>query len=89
MHIEFLKTFLEVAKCGSVSKVAEQIGISQPSLSRQLRVLEDEVGLKLLVRRHRGMKLTPAGAAFRRKIMRVVGQLDRAMEEMRTYPPRV
>ena len=57
--------FVAVADAGSLTVAAEQtLHTSQPSLSRQIRDLEDEVGARLLTRRARGIELTPAGRVF-------------------------
>jgi LysR family transcriptional regulator, cell division regulator len=64
--------FLEVANSLHVSRAAERLGISQPSLSISIQRLEDLVGAALLVRTRAGVKLTPAGDLFvrRAKVLR-------------------
>jgi LysR family transcriptional regulator, hca operon transcriptional activator len=65
MELRHLKYFVAVAEEGSLTVAAEKrLFTAQPSLSRQLRALEEEVGAPLLVRRARGIELTPAGRAF-------------------------
>ena len=65
MELRHLRHFVAVAEAGSLTVAAEQtLHTSQPSLSRQTRDLEDEVGARLLTRRARGIELTPAGRAF-------------------------
>ena len=65
MELRHLRYFVAVAEAGSLTVAAEQtLHTSQPSLSRQIRDLEDEVGARLLTRRARGIELTPAGRAF-------------------------
>lgn len=61
MDIQLLRLFVEVARHGSVTAAARELGMSQPTLSRQVRRLETELGLKLLERRTDGVALTPAG----------------------------
>lgn len=56
-----LQAFMEAARSGSIRKAAEVLGLSQPSLSRSLTVLEREVGTSLLRRSVRGVSVTPAG----------------------------
>ena len=64
MELRHLRYFVAVAEAGSLTVAAEQtLHTSQPSLSRQIRDLEDEVGARLLTRRARGIELTPAGRA--------------------------
>jgi LysR family transcriptional regulator, hca operon transcriptional activator len=65
MELRHLRYFVAVAEAGSLTVAAEpKLHKSQPSLSRQIRDLEDEVGAPLLTRRARGIELTPAGVAF-------------------------
>src|SRR5438046_9919230 len=65
MELRHLRYFVAVAEAGSLTVAAEQkLHTSQPSLSRQIRDLEDEVGAQLLRRSARGIELTPAGRAF-------------------------
>lgn len=65
MELRHLRYFIAVAEEGSLSLAAEKrLHTAQPSLSRQMRDLELEVGAKLLVRGARGIELTPAGRTF-------------------------
>src|SRR5712675_2424065 len=65
MELRHLRYFVAVAEAGSLTVAAEQrLHTSQPSLSRQIRDLEDEVGAQLMTRAARGIELTPAGRAF-------------------------
>ena len=61
LHVE---GFLEVARRGSVSRAAEALFITQPTLTARLHALEGELGVKLFVRTPRGMRLTDAGRAW-------------------------
>src|SRR5258707_2727976 len=65
MELRHLRYFVAGADAGSLTVAAEErLHTSQPSLSRQIRDLEDEVGAQLLTRNARGIDLTPAGRAF-------------------------
>jgi LysR family hca operon transcriptional activator len=65
MELRHLRYFVAVADAGSLTvAAARKLHTSQPSLSRQIRALEDEVGAQLLTRSARGIELTPAGRAF-------------------------
>ena len=61
MEIRVLRYFLEVAREGNITKSAAYLHISQPTLSRQLKELEEELGKKLFVRSNYSVKLTEAG----------------------------
>jgi LysR family transcriptional regulator, hca operon transcriptional activator len=65
MELRHLRYFVAVADAGSLTVAAEQkLHTSQPSLSRQIRALEQEVGTELINRSAHGVELTPAGRAF-------------------------
>ncbi|MDH5670676.1 MAG: LysR family transcriptional regulator [Myxococcales bacterium] len=61
---EHLQTFVAVARTGSLTAAAEQLGISQPTAGRHMRALEEALGVALFVRHSRGLELTEAGAAL-------------------------
>jgi DNA-binding transcriptional LysR family regulator len=69
-----LRAFLAVAECGSLSRAAQQIGSSQPTLSRQMTALETQVGAALFERTRRGLRLTEAGEALRLPVQRMQEQ---------------
>src|ERR1700732_4590754 len=76
MELRHLRYFVAVAEAGSLTVAAERIlHTSQPSLSRQIRDLEEEVGAQLLTRTARGIELTPAGRAFLDHARVVVSQV--------------
>src|SRR5580698_7616138 len=65
MELRHLRYFIAVAETGSLTVAAERrLYTSQPSLSRQIRDLEEEVGAELFSRSARGVELTAAGKAF-------------------------
>src|SRR6516165_4368617 len=65
MELRHLRYFIAVADAGSLTVAAERkLNTSQPSLSRQIRDLEQEVGVQLMHRSAHGIELTPAGKAF-------------------------
>ncbi len=84
MELRHLRYFVAVAEAGSLTVAAERkLHTSQPSLSRQIRHLEDEVGTPLLTRRARGIDLTPAGRAFLDHARVVLSQVEAAAEAAR------
>jgi LysR family hca operon transcriptional activator len=84
MELRHLRYFVAVAEAGSLTvAAARKLNTSQPSLSRQIRDLEDEVGAQLLTRRARGIELTPAGLAFLEHARSVLSQVETATEAAR------
>jgi LysR family hca operon transcriptional activator len=84
MELRHLRYFVAVAEAGSLTVAAEQrLHTSQPSLSRQIRDLEDEVGAQLLRRSARGIEMTPAGRAFLDHARSVLSQVEAAGEAAR------
>lgn len=81
-----IESFLAVARLGNVSRAAEEMFLTQPTLTARLKALEVEVGDPLFVRTSRGMRLTDAGREFLPHAERVVGGLaegKRAVAELR------
>jgi LysR family transcriptional regulator, hca operon transcriptional activator len=84
MELRHLRYFVAVAEAGSLTvAAARKLHTSQPSLSRQIRDLEGEVGAQLLTRRARGIELTPAGRAFFEHARVVLSQVEAAAEVAR------
>jgi len=65
MEIRVLKYFVAVAEHGSVSAASREVHVAQPSVSRQLKQLEIDLGVQLFDRGYGGLTLTPAGERFR------------------------
>lgn len=84
MDLQRLRTFLRVAELGSLSKASDRMRIAQPALSRQIRILEDEIGAPLFARHRRGMELTPAGEALMNRVAGILRQLDQAVADVRS-----
>jgi LysR family hca operon transcriptional activator len=84
MELRHLRYFIAVAEEGSFSNAAERrLHTAQPSLSRQMRDLEFEVGVKLLERKARGIALTAAGQIFLDHARLLLMQLEAATEAAR------
>lgn len=84
MELRHLRYFIAVAEEGSFLTAAEQrLHTAQPSLSRQIRDLESEVGVKLLERRARGVVLTAAGKVFLDHARLALSQVEAAAEGAR------
>ena len=76
MNLKQLNTFVHVAELGSLSKASDRLRTVQPALSRQIRMLEDELGVELFSRHGRGMALTEAGDLLRTRALAILRQLE-------------
>ena len=83
MDIRVLKYFLAVAREQSFSVAAERLYLSQPTLSRQLKELEDELGKPLLNRSSKGVTLTEEGMILRARAEEIVALVDKAENEVK------
>jgi LysR family hca operon transcriptional activator len=84
MELRHLRFFVAVAEEGSLLAAAQRrLHTSQPSLSRQIRDLEEEVGVRLLERQARGVALTPAGRVFFDHARLALAQVDAATDGAR------
>lgn len=82
MEFRVLKYFLAVAKVENISKAAEEINISQPALSRQLMDLEEELGVKLLVRSKKRTVLTEEGYLLKKRAEEILTLVDKTLDEL-------
>lgn len=76
------KAFLAIAKKENLSAAAEIIGLTQPSLTKRLANLEEDLGNKLFERHRRGMELTAAGRLFLARALRIEQEYGQAREEI-------
>lgn len=81
MDVRVLRYFLTVAREASFSRAADALYMSQPTLSRQIRDLEEELGTTLFVRTNRNVTLTRDGMRLRRRAQEIVELMDRTREE--------
>src|ERR1700712_4029881 len=79
MDIQQLKNFLTLCDTLNFRKAAEQINIVQPALSRQIQLLEQEIGATLFNRTKRAVALTVAGNFFRQETTRIMHDLDKTI----------
>jgi LysR family hydrogen peroxide-inducible transcriptional activator len=82
MDIRQLRYFSAIVRAGSFTRAAEELGISQPSLSQQIRVLEQQVGNPLFERLGRSIRLTLHGEALRRPAADILQQVAEAKSSM-------
>jgi LysR family transcriptional regulator, nitrogen assimilation regulatory protein len=71
-----LKTLIHVAELGSLSKAADRLNIAQPALSRQIRLMEQELGVYLFERHGRGMVITETGRDVLEHATRIMAELE-------------
>lgn len=83
MNLRVLRYFLTVAKEQSFTKVAEQLNLTQPTLSRQLAALEEELGAKLFDRGGRSITLTGEGVLLKRRALEIVEMEDKILSEFK------
>lgn len=77
-----LAALVAVAEAGSITRAAARLGYTAPALSQQLAKLEREAGAELLVRHHRGARLTAAGELLAGRARRVLDEMDQARHEL-------
>lgn len=84
-----LRAFEAVARRLSFRAAAEELHLTQPAISRQIRALEDELGATLFSRGTRHVELTPAGATLMRSVAPLLMQLDRTVRSIRSSQARL
>jgi DNA-binding transcriptional LysR family regulator len=87
--LEALRVFVRVAERGSLTAVARELGMAQPTVSRLLKELEASLGTVLIQRTTRRLALTEAGASFYDKASTVLRLLDEAREDLRDARSRL
>ena len=83
MELRVLRYFLAVSREQSFSKAAESLFLSQPTLSRQLKDLEDELGKQLFIRGGKGIMLTEEGMILRKRAEEIIELVDKTEQEVR------
>jgi DNA-binding transcriptional LysR family regulator len=83
LELRHLRYFVALADAGNFTRAAEKIFIAQPTLSQQIRRLEEIVGTPLLQRRREGLRLTPAGRALLDGSRNVLALADQAVDRTR------
>lgn len=84
MDFRILRYFLNVAREQSFTKAAEQLHITQPTLSRQLASLEEELGVTLFTRSGRNITLTEEGLLLKRRALEILDLEERTLEELKS-----
>lgn len=83
MDIRILRYILTVAKEQNFTKAAEQLNITQPTLSRQLAALEEELGTALFIRGSRSITLTEAGILLKRRALEIIDLEEKMLDELK------
>lgn len=84
MDVRILRYFLAVAREENITRAAESLHIAQPSLSKQLMILEQDLGKKLFIRGKRKIKLTEDGVLLRKRADEIVNLLEKTEREIRS-----
>ena len=83
MEIRVLRYFLEIARENNMSRAAETLHVSQPTLSKQMKDLESELGKKLFRRGSTSVSLTDEGMLLRKRAEDILAMVDKTTEEFR------
>jgi DNA-binding transcriptional LysR family regulator len=89
MEIRRLRYFVRVAEDGSLTKAAGVLRVAQPALTRQVRLLEKELGVALFNRTPRGMQLTEEGEYLRGSVAGPLRAVELALQNVRSLSPRI
>lgn len=85
INYEYYRIFYHVAKCRNLTQAAELLHNNQPNVSRIIKLLEHELGCRLMVRSNRGISLTPEGEQLYSHVKVAVEQLQTAEEEIHKF----
>ena len=83
MDIRVLKYFLETARESSMTRAADKLCVSQPTMSKQLKDLENELGVKLFTRSNYSIKLTEAGMILKDRAEDIVNLVEKTISEFK------
>lgn len=82
MDIRDMKNFYAIVEEGNISNAAKRLNIAQPPLSKQMKQLEDNLGVQLFERGSRRIRLTEAGNLLRERVEQILGLVDGTIKEM-------
>lgn len=83
MELRVLRYFLEVAREGNITHAADRLHISQPTLSKQLKSLEEELGKKLFIRGNYNVRLTDEGMLLRKRAEDILDMVGKTEDEFK------
>ena len=84
MEIRTLRYYLETAREGNMTRAAERLFVSQPTMSKQLKELESELGTKLFVRTNYNIRLTEAGMLLRERAEDILSLVEKTEAEFKS-----
>ena len=84
MEFKALKYFLTAAREGSITKAANRLGLTQPNLSRQINMLERDIGKKLFIRSNYKIKLTSDGVLLKKRAEEIMDMVDKTREDFKS-----
>lgn len=87
MDLELVRTFLKVVEVGSFIKSADQLFVTQASVSRRIKGLESDLGCTLFIRNKAGAVLTPSGRRFAKHAAKLIHTLEQARNEIGVSQP--
>ncbi len=85
MDVRLLRYFVTVVEEGSITKAAKRLNMSQPPLSKQMRQLEEEMGVILFIRGKKHIQLTEAGSFFKTRAEEIISSVDALERQIREY----
>jgi LysR family transcriptional activator of glutamate synthase operon len=85
MELRQLIYFVNVAKKQHMTNAAHELHVAQSAVSRQIRLLEEELQVELFLHKGRNVQLTPAGKLFLERVERILADLDKAVLELHDY----
>lgn len=85
MELRQLQYFVKVARKQHVTQAAEELHVVQSAVSRQIRLLEEELGVTLFVQKGRNVQLTSIGRLFLNRVESILSDLDRAVDEIHEF----
>jgi DNA-binding transcriptional LysR family regulator len=88
VNLELYRVFYSVAKCGSLTRAAQELYISQPAVSQAIKQLETQLGVTLFHRTHRGMELSAAGGKLIfgnvEEALKLIDSAENGLSELKT-----
>ena len=88
VDLGWMRIFAEISKAGSLSAAASALGLTQPAVSYQIRRLEEQLGVSLLKRQHRGVQLTADGQRLLDIVAKSVSEIDQLARRFRNEADR-